>query len=437
MNPRLFGTSGVRRRVCELSPDFVLRLAFSLGSYSRDRKIVVGRDTRSSSERLKDEFVSGLVSSGHDVVDLGVAPTPTVAMASAEYGTGIVVTASHNPPDWNGFKFWCNGMAYSPEQEGMVERIFYSGDFGGFGGESTGLVGERDYIGEYISRILGNVGGVDKPVRVLVDCANGAGSVVTPVLLERMGCEVIAVNTEMEGIFAHGLEPTAENLRETCGLVKEYGVDVGIVHDGDADRSAAIGRDGRLIDWDSFLAVLAYGKNCVVTTVDASMRIEEVCGRVIRTPIGDVAVANAISREKADFGGEPSGSIIFPEVHLSPDGPLTAAKVVKMVSEGRFYETLGRIRTYPMAREKIFYKRGQNPAELMGGIRSGILEEFGGDIREVSEIDGVRVKVEGGWFLTRASGTEPCIRITAEAQTDALLRDIVGRCSGCVHRVMG
>jgi len=434
MNPRLFGTSGIRRLVSELPPEFVLKLAYSLGTYSDDKKIAIGRDTRSSSERLENEFISGLLSTGHDVIDLGIVPTPVVAMASEDYGTGVVVTASHNPPEWNGFKFWDNGIAYLPEQENAVEQIFYSGEFRDRG--SRGCVEEKEYVEKYTERILDNVGEVERPVRVLVDCANGAGSVITPVLLEKMGCEVIAINTETNGIFAHGLEPTAENLRETCELVKKNNVDIGIAHDGDADRAAAIGSNGRLIDWDNFLAVLAYGKNKVVTTVDASMRIEDICKEVIRTPIGDVAVASAISEENAEFGGEPSGSIIFPEVHLFPDGPLTAAKIVKMVSENRFYETLEKIKTYPMKRVKVFYKKEQNPENLMDRIKSEILEEFKNEIKKINEIDGVRITTDGGWFLTRPSGTEPCIRITAEAKTEVLLTDLIERSSKCIHRVI-
>lgn len=423
----------MRRLVSELSEEFVLKLAYSLGTYSNDKGIAIGRDTRSSSERLANEFISGLLSAGKNVIDLGIATTPTVAMASEEYGTGVVVTASHNPPEWNGFKFWAEGRAYSPEQEGGLERTFYSRKFKISG--ASGSVSKRDYVGMHIERILGKVGLIEKPVRVLVDCANGAGAVITPQLLERMGCDVIAINTDMNGEFSHGLEPTADNLEETCRLVREKNADVGIAHDGDADRSAAIGRDGRLVDWDSFLAVLAYGKERVVTTVDASMCIEEMCREVVRTPIGDVAVANAIFREKADFGGEPSGSIIFPDVHLFPDGPLTAAKIVKMVSQNQFYEILKGLRRYPTRRVKIFYTGMAQYA--MDGIKEAILMEFGDDIREVDEIDGIRIKTDMGWFLVRPSGTEPCIRITAEAETEALLEELVGRSSRCVQGVMG
>ncbi|MBN2014785.1 MAG: phosphopentomutase/phosphoglucosamine mutase [Candidatus Altiarchaeota archaeon] len=431
---RLFGTSGIRRLAEELTDDFVNKLGFSLASYSKDQWIAVGRDTRPSSERLSQVFISALTKAGKDVIDLGVAATPTVAMASEEYGTGVVVTASHNPPEYNGFKFWAHGRAYSPLQEREVEEIFHSGKF--VDSQKTGSVEGRDYVEKHIKRIMDKVGRIDKPVRVLLDCANGAGAYITPQLLKEMGCHVISINTKTEGRFAHGLEPTAENLKETCEFVLKNKADIGIVHDGDADRSAAIGRDGRLVDWDSFLAVLAYGNEKVVTTVDASMCIEEVCETVIRTPIGDVAVADAICREHADFGGEPSGSIIFPEVHLFPDGPLTAAKIVKLVSENRFYKVLSQLRRYPVERVKIFYGRDSDPLELMLTIKLRIREDFKEEIREIDEIDGIRVGVDDGWFLVRPSGTEPCIRITSEAKTEELLFDLVERCRKCVEEVI-
>lgn len=428
---RLFGTSGVRRLVKDLSDDFVRRLALSLAAYSDDSVVAVGRDTRPSSSRLSSLFCSALLDAGKDVVDLGVAATPTVALASGEYGTGVVVTASHNPPEYNGFKFWVDALAYSPEQERQLEDLFFSGVVS-VGGAERGSLTELDYSRKHIEKILEKVGVVSKGVRVLVDCANGAGVKITPKLLEEMGCDVLAVNTETKGFFVHGLEPTAENLKGTCSLVKEAGVDVGLVHDGDADRSAAIDSSGRLVDWDNLLAALAYGKKRVVTTVDASMRIEEVCDEVVRTKIGDVAVADAVNRLGADFGGEPSGSMIFPEVHLFPDGPLTAAVVAKMVSDDRFYEVLKEIHEYPMRRLKIFYGERVDLGCLMDKIRSSLLNEFS-EVAEVNEVDGIRLSLGYGWVLVRPSGTEPCVRVTAEAESEAKLQEVVDRSSRCVR----
>ena len=421
---KLFGTSGIRRKVDELNPEFVRNLSLAIGTFSGDREIAVGMDTRKSSPRLKDELISGLNSSGHDVVDLGIVPTPTLALASHEYGTGVMITASHNPPDWNGVKLCKGGMALPPEQEAEIEKIFHSGEFKK---GSLGDIKENNYIEKHTDLILKSVGTLPRPVKVLLDCANGSGSAMTPGLLEKMGCEVVAINIERNGEFPHGLEPTAENLKDVCSEVKNSGAEIGIAHDGDADRSAAIGKNGELIEWDSLLAVLASGKDKVVTTVDASMRIDRVAKEVIRTPIGDVVVANAVKRENADFGGEPSGSFIFPEVHLFPDGPLTAAKIVSLVSEGKFYETLSGIKSYPMKRLKI-------PCEESS--KQGIMDRLKSTIRGADYTDGVKINKENGWFLIRPSGTEPYMRITAEGEDGAALDDLVAEASEILERVI-
>ncbi len=419
MTDRLFGTSGIRRKAVELAGEFTINLGKALGTYSPDPMIAVGRDTRLSGPALRDQFIAGLNTAGKEVVDLGIVPTPTAAMASEEYGTSVIITASHNPPEYNGFKFWREGKAYSPEDERFVERIFRGREY-----RQVELLENKirdvDYIGKHRTRILEWIGSLEKKVKILVDCANGAGTVITPGLLEELGCTVQPINTEMEGIFAHGLEPTVENLSTVCTKVKESDVDVGIVHDGDADRSAAIDSKGKLIDWDSFLAVLAYGKDKVVTTVDASMRIEEVCKKVIRTPVGDVAVANAVRINNADFGGEPSGSFIFPQVHLFPDGVLTAAVVAKLISENQFYEVLDKINNYPTERVKIPCTE-EGKAAVMENIRDAAKKiDF-----NVDYTDGVRFASEDGWFLIRPSGTESFMRITAEARSDKRLRELV------------
>lgn len=416
MKEKLFGTSGIRKKAVLLTDDFAYDLGRAVGTYAKGKAVAVGRDPRKSSPRLENFLVQGILSTGKDVVLLGIVPTPVVGVAAMDYGTGVMITASHNPPEYNGFKMWGKKGAYRPEEEASLEKIFLEKRFRK---KKGGKLREKSYIDYYIDMVVKKVGKAKRKVKVFLDCSNGSGAVVTPRLLREMGCEVVAINTETEGVFAHGLEPTKENLKEVCERFKSSGAEVGIVHDGDADRSAAIGRDGELIDWDSFLSVLAYGKKKVVTTVDASMRIEDVAKKVIRTPVGDVAVANAIVKEKADFGGEPSGSYIFPEIHLFPDGPLTAAYVAKMVSEGRFYDILGEIKTYPTKRLKI-------PCEEKdkAGIMKNLEEKLKGK-KNVTYVDGVRVKKEKGWVLLRPSGTEPYMRITAEAINEKELESIV------------
>ncbi len=421
---RLFGTSGIRRKVSELPIEFCVNLGRALGAYSKDASVAVGRDTRASGPLLESAFVSGVLSAGRDVVELGVVPTPTVGVATAEYGTGVMVTASHNPPDYNGFKFWNRRGAFRPEEEMRLEKVFSERTFSEAG---AGSARKEDYIERHIRLITRKVGGASG-VRVLVDCAGGAGSTITPILLKRMGCEVTPINTNRDGRFPHGLEPTAENLAETCKLVGSGGYDIALAHDGDADRTCAINCHGRLVEWDSFLSVLAYGLDTVVTTVDASMRIEDVCKRVVRTRVGDVWVAEAIRENKADFGGEPSGTYIFPDVHLFPDGITAAAKAVKLVADGVFYERLSEIKSYPMARLKI-------PCE--NERKEGTLQKLTHVITEdYSDVDGIRIARENAWVLLRPSGTEPYFRITAEGRTKEALDAIVSDAKGWLVRAM-
>jgi len=422
---KLFGTSGVRRRVSELPAHFAVELGESLGTCSKDATVAVGRDTRGSGVLLESAFVSGLLSTGKQVVELGVVPTPTVGLATAEYGTGVMVTASHNPPDYNGFKFFSRLGAYGPAEEAGLERVFHSKRFVS---GPPGSVCQRDFVEKHIKLLLDKVGVCSRRVKVVLDCAGGAGSAVTPRLLERMGCEVVALNTNRDGRFPHDLEPREENLKELCDAVKNEKAAVGFAHDGDADRAAAVASNGRMVEWDSFLSVLAYGLETVVTTVDASMRVEDVCGRVVRTAVGDVAVAEAIRKNKADFGGEPSGTYIFPDVHAFPDGVACVAKAVKLVSEDCFYERLAGVKSYPMKRLKIPCENARKEA-VMEKLETVVSEDY-------SDLDGIRVAWEDGWVLIRPSGTEPYMRITAEGKTRDSLQRIAGEGRGWLGRAM-
>ena len=431
--PKLFGTSGIRMKFLDMSDSFLREMSLALGTFSKDKEVVIATDPRKSSPLIKDIFLDSLRKTGHEVIDLGIATTPTLAMASEEYGTGVMITASHNPPEYNGFKFWYKGMAFNEAMELEVERIYFSKKFKLQNDDKTS-VRKEDYTWKHIHRIINYVSEIQEKVKILLDCANGSGSVITPKLLRELGCEVKAINTSISGEFPHGLEPTEENLKDVCKLVKKSKVDIGVVHDGDADRAAIISHDGKLIDWDSLLSVLAYGKRRVITTVDASMRIEKVCKEVIRTKVGDVAVANAILLENADFGGEPSGSFIFPEVHLFPDGVLTAAIVAKLVSEGKFYERLEKIESYPTTRLKIPFSGDKSG--FVEKLKKLVANEYSSKDVELNFVDGVRLSFKDGWFLIRPSGTEPCIRITAEGKDETTLREIVSIAMNHVKMVL-
>ncbi|HHQ45481.1 MAG TPA: phosphoglucosamine mutase [Candidatus Altiarchaeales archaeon] len=410
----MFGTSGIRRLVSELSGDFVLELGKSLGTFVDVDTIAVGLDTRASGPRMRDLIAEGITSTGKNVLDIGVCTTPTLGVATADLGFGVMVTASHNPPEYNGFKFFDRNGAFRPSQEKEIQKIFESKKF--LNGVD-GKVSRKDYVSKHIELILENVGRAEG-VKVLVDCAGGAGSTITPRLLEEMGCKVTAINTGRDGVFPHPLEPTAKNLEKTREIVREGDFDIAFAHDGDADRACAIDKYGNLVDWDNFLTLLAWGRDTVVTTVDASIRIKEFCKKVVVVPVGDVAVAEGIRENNADFGGEPSGTYIFPEIHMYPDGVATVAKSVKMVSDGLFYERLSSIPEFFTERLKIpCPDDGKN--SVMEKVEAMVDVDF-------IDVDGIRVEYDDGWVLVRPSGTEPYVRVTAEAKSKKRLEEIVG-----------
>lgn len=425
---KLFGTSGVRGVVNkdfrpELALDLGLALATKLGNSGT---VVVGRDSRTSGELFENCLVAGLLSGGCSVGKLGVVPTPAVGFAVRHLGAdaGVMITASHNPPEYNGVKLWdSDGMAYDPKQEAKVEAIYFGKRLKSVDWDKIGEVEAIDVLPDYMDKIASAVS-FKRKYKVVVDCGNGAGALVTPYLLRRLGCKVITLNSQLDGFFpGRGLEPTAENLQELCTMVKSLGADLGLAHDGDADRVAAADESGRVAGPDELLALMSAHQvrkkgDIVVTTVDASGTVDEFVGakggKVVRTKVGDVSVAAEIKKRGAIFGGEPSGSWIFPEVHLVPDGPLAAAKILELLdSTGKqLSELLDELPEHPTLRRRVTCPN-EKKAAAMKKFRARLRREFKG-VSDVLTIDGIRFSFrDGSWVLVRPSGTESYIRVTA------------------------
>ncbi|KXA99011.1 phosphoglucosamine mutase, partial [candidate division MSBL1 archaeon SCGC-AAA261C02] len=283
--PKLFGTSGVRGIINEdFTPETVLRLARALAtSLENSGTIVIGKDPRTSSDLIEDIITSGLLAGGCSVKKLGVVPTPVVGFAARNLGAdaGIMITASHNPPEYNGVKFFdSSGMAYTPDKESEIEEIYFEERFESVEWSEIKDVSSTTILREYMQDIS-KVVDVDKKFKVVVDCANGAASQVTPYLLEGLGCEVITLNSQLDGTFpGRPPEPVKENLQELCKIVKSTAADIGLAHDGDGDRIAAADENGHVVEGDKLLALAsAYavqkfgGK--IVTTIDASKVVDE------------------------------------------------------------------------------------------------------------------------------------------------------------------
>ncbi len=439
---KLFGTSGIRGVVGEqLTPELALDLGLALATHLGGKgSVVLGKDPRTSSNMLESCLISGLLSGGCDVKRLGIVPTPAVSFAVRRLNAkaGVMITASHNPPEYNGIKFWgSDGIAYAPEQEGAIERIYFDKRMKPAAWDRIGKVGAVDVLPSYIDELEGAVK-LKRGHKVVVDCGNGAGSLVTPYLLRKLGCEVVTLNSQLDGFFpGRGLEPSPENLGELCKIVKSLGADVGIAHDGDADRIAAVDEKGRVAEPDKLLALISAHRarkkgDIVVTTVDASGTVDECVsakkGKVIRTKVGDVSVAAEIRKRRAIFGGEPCGAWIFPEVHLVPDGPLAAAKLLELLdlTGRRLSELLDELPEHPTVRKKIACPN-EKKETAMKKFKARLRREFKG-ISNVLTIDGIRFSFrDGSWALVRPSGTEPYIRVTAGGKKEKNVEKIAGK----------
>jgi len=415
----MFGTSGIRGAVGdEVTADLALSVGRALGA-DADR-VVVGRDARESGLALLDALTAGLRETGTDVVDLGLAATPTVARGVGwrEADAGVVVTASHNPATDNGIKLWQpSGQAFdSALQDEIAERVR---------ADDPALV-PWDELGERVHRdgrsrhvdALAEAVDLAEPLSVAVDVGNGAGG-VTVDALERLGCHVETLNAQPDGSFpGRPSEPTAENCASLSALVAGTDADVGIAHDGDADRMRAATAEGEFLSGDVTLALLARAAasegEAVAAPVDTSLAVDdhlaEIGVGVTRTRVGDVYVAERASESGVAFGGEPSGAWIWPSETLCPDGPLAACKLVALASEQPLAERAAEMETYPIRRDSV---ETAEKRTVMTRVTERVTDEYD----DVSTLDGVRVDLGDAWFLLRASGTESIVRITAEART--------------------
>jgi phosphoglucosamine mutase len=426
----MFGTSGVRGPVGEdvtaaLALDIGRAVGTELAARDAPRRVVVGRDTRASGELLIDALAAGLRETGADVVDLGVASTPTVARAVGweDAGAGASVTASHNPAPDNGIKLWQpSGRAFDADRRAAVERRIEASDFALQPWDGLGKRVEADAAARHVDRLVGD--GTNLDLDVVVDLGNGAGG-VTVDALTALGCRVETLNAQPDGSFpGRPSEPTADNCASLSALVRESGADIGIAHDGDADRLRAVAADGTFLSGDATLALFAAeaaeawtgdGQPHVAVPVDTSLAVEDYLAErgvaVERTPVGDVHVAAAAREEGVVFGGEPSGAWIWPDETLCPDGSHAACRLAALAAERSLAARVAELPSYPIRRDAV---EVADKTAVIERVRERVLDGYD----DVVTLDGVRVTTDAGWFLLRASGTQPLVRVTAEARDE-------------------
>ncbi|MGB9937834.1 MAG: phosphoglucosamine mutase [Methanobacterium sp.] len=433
---QLFGTFGVRRLAnTELTPEFASKIAASYGTLVKG-KVAVGGDTRTSTEMIKHAVISGLLSSGCDVVDLGYLPTPAVQYAVRNYyDAGIIITASHNPPKYNGLKLVDkDGIGTPDETEIKIEEMFFNDKPERVAWNEIGEVEKNSSIvEEYIQEVINRVDTDairSADLKVIVDCGSGAACYTTPYILRKLGCEVITMNCQPDGFFpGRDPEPTEPNLKELIEVVKATGADVGLAHDGDADRTICIDQNGDFVFGDkSFALVEKYmlkenGGGLIVTTVATSTAIYDIAnennGDVIATRVGDLVVARELKDKNGLFGGEENGGLIFPDFVYGRDAALSAAKIVEIIAkEGKtLSELVNELPVYYSEKMKI---------ECPDNLKQEVMQKIAAETSEfeVDTTDGVKIIKEEGWVIIRPSGTEPIFRCFAEAKTQDKAREM-------------
>jgi phosphomannomutase/phosphoglucomutase len=434
MNGRLFGTNGVRGVVNE---DMNIRLAMELGQAIGEYmggEVVIGTDTRTSAQMLKSAVSSGLMASGADVIDLGIVPTPALQyfIKISETRGGVMITASHNPPEFNGIKCVdADGTEMPREKEELIEALYFEKRFHHRDWREVGsIVPSANAIEQYSNAILSlvDVDAIRKAnLSVVLDCANGAGSLCAPNLLEAMGVRAVTLNCNPQGTFpGHPSEPTPDHLGDLISLVRETDADLGIAQDGDADRAIFVDEKGNYLYGDKSLSILAMTAvrekgGTVVTPISSSSCVEDVVrregGDVVYTKVGAPIVARKMIEIGATFGGEENGGLIFPDHQYCRDAAMTTAKMLEIIAtQGPLSELIKQVPVYQLDKRKV-----KCPNEL----KQQILETIASmeSDRRVDEMDGLKIYFDDGWTLVRPSGTEPIIRIYSEGRTKESARD--------------
>ena len=427
---RLFGTNGIRGIVGQdMTADLAVRVGRALGSHWGVGTVALARDTRLSGPMLSQAVAAGLMASGLEVLDLGACPTPCAQYyvhTSKGLKGGVVITASHNPREFNGIKALdALGMEMSREEEEAVEARYFEERFEVAAWDGVGsLRFEGGAIDRYLEAIRSRVD-LDEIRRraftVVADPGNGAGCLTTPYLLRSLGCRVVTIHGQPDGAFPGRLpEPTIDHLGDLVRMVRELHADLGVAHDGDADRAIFIDETGAFLYGDRSLGLLAQGEvrrtpGLVVTPVSTSSLLDDVVteagGHVLRTRVGSPIVARAMLEHGAVFGGEENGGVIFPEHQFCRDGGMALAKILELMAhEGRPLSALNAaLPTYSNEKASV-----EVPAERRDAVLAKLLALVKG--QEVETIDGVKIHSKDGWVLIRPSGTEPLFRIYAESR---------------------
>lgn len=448
----IVSVSGVRGIVgetltAEVAKDFGKAFGAMLGGAGKT--VAIGRDSRPSGPEIFKAMAQGLTACGVDVIDLGLVTTPGVAMMTRKLGCdgGVVITASHNPGQYNGIKFLQpTGTALTGTMAEKLKSIWSAGQFtlaDQPGSVSTNDQTHTEHI-EAVCKICDPALIAGKKFKVALDSINGAGCIVTPMLLQKLGCDYVGINAEPTGLFAHEPEPITQNLQQICEAVKSTQANIGFAQDPDADRLVLVDENGHLPGEEYTLAlaaaqVLRHNKGKLATNLSTSRMIDDVAAgagvKVLRTPTGEANVVQTIQSQGCIFGGEGNGGVIDPRVGGVRDSLVGIALILQYMAETSepLSKLVSRIPSYFMLKTKLPCKREalgeifDRTRQLLGTLPSARLDES----------DGLRIDLDEGWVNVRGSNTEPIMRIMAEASDESTARKLVAQVRAIADEVMG
>jgi len=429
---RLFGTNGIRGIVNkELTSEITIKIACAIGTFFKHGNLIVGYDARTSGPMLANAVIAGLNATGCNVLLAGMAPTPALQYAVKNHKTdgAVIITASHNPPEYNGIKVvWNDGIELSREQEIEIENIFFNEKIHHAEWDKIGTIRNLPgTIDDYVKAIKKHVNVAEirkKRYHVVIDPVNSVGSLAAPRMLREIGCKVTTINADIDGTSpGRILEPRPENLKDLALTVKAVGADVGVAYDGDADRSIFVDDQGEIHWGDRTFALIEkyfLQKNPgekIVTPVSSSTLVKDIaeayCGELAWTKVGSVTVSHTMKRLKAKLGGEENGGIFYGPHQPVRDGAMTTALILDIMAKTgkKLSKLLSELPRYLIEKGKVECPNGLKEKAL-----EKLTEQMGG--LNISTVDGVKVWFEDkSAILMRPSGTEPIYRLYAEAKT--------------------
>src|SRR5215208_3015435 len=439
MKPLKIGITGVRAIVGEtFTPELAVVFAESFGTYLDRGRILVCRDTRPSGQMIRSAVLAGLLAAGCEVVDLGVCPTPSMQLAvkALKADGGIAITAGHNPWQWNALKFVrSDGLYLSATQAEELLDIYHQGEFAKASwSEIKQVVQNSDAIEQHID-VLHESFGVEKirakKLTVAVDCCNGACSFLSPKWLAKLGCEVLAVNDDPTAPFPHAPEPKLETMAQLCAVVKAGRAAIGFAHDADGERLGIVTDCGEPLSEEMTLAIAADIRlrkkpGVVVTNVSTSSAVDIIAARhagsVVRTPVGQAYISEGLIEHNGVLGGEGSGGIMVPEVHLTHDSAAAIGLILEYLAQSgeRISDLVAELPRLTTLKHNVTVE----PHRLYSVLQEfrAVMEQDG---LEVDSSDGIKVTLPQGWVHVRASNTESMIRIIVEAEEKAAARELL------------